>query len=124
MTNIGTGKYDFGASVTLRKGFDTYLAIVDLGYLNIGDPTGITYNNPFTYGVGFGKYFNDGNSSLLLYYQGYTEIISGYSAPQQISIGFNHQLNSQLTLTIVGGIGLSKFSPALLASTGISWHFD
>lgn len=124
MTNIGTGKYDFGASVTLRKGFDSYLAIVDLGYLNIGDPTGITYNNPFTYGVGFGKYFNDGNSSLLLYYQGYTEIVSGYAAPQQLSIGFNHQLNPQLTLTVVGGIGLSKFSPALLASTGISWHFN
>jgi hypothetical protein len=122
MTNIGTGKYDFGASVTLRKGFDSYLAIVDLGYLNIVDPNGITYNNPFTYGIGFGKYFNDGNSSLLLYYQGYTEIVSGYAAPQQLSLGFNHQLNSKLSLTLIGGAGLTKFSPGLLASAGVTFH--
>lgn len=124
MTNIGTGKFDYGVSVTLRKGFDSYLAIADLGYLNIGDPDGITYNNPFTYGVGFGKYFNDGNSSLLLYYQGYTEIVAGYAAPQQISLGLNHQLSSKLTLTLIAGTGLSKFSPGLLASTGVTWRFD
>ncbi len=123
-TNIGTGKFDYGASVTLRKGFDSYLAIADLGYLNIGDPRGITYNNPFTYGVGFGKYFNDGNSSLLLYYQGFTEIVFGYAAPQQLSLGLNHQLSSKLTLTLIGGVGLTKFSPGLLASTGITWRFD
>ncbi len=122
MTNIGTGKFDYGTTVTLRKGFDSYLAIADLGYLNIGDPSGITYNNPFTYGVGFGKYFNDGNSSLLLYYQGYTEIVSGYAAPQQLSLGLNHQLSSKLTLTLIGGVGLTKFSPGLLASTGISFQ--
>jgi len=124
MTNIGTGKFDYGTSVTLRKGFDSYLAIADLGYLNIGDPSGISYNNPFTYGVGFGKYFNDGNSSLLLYYQGYTEIVSGYAAPQQLSLGLNHQLSSKLILTLIGGVGLTKFSPGLLASTGITWRFD
>ena len=122
MTNFGTGKFDYGVSATLRKGFDSYLAIADLGYLNIGDPSGITYNNPFTYGVGFGKYFNDGNSSLLLYYQGYTEIVSGYTAPQQLSFGLNHQLNSKLTLTLISGVGLTKFSPGLLASTGITWR--
>lgn len=122
MTNIGTGKFDYGASVTLRKGFDSYLAIADLGYLNIGDPSGITYNNPFTYGVGFGKYFNDGNSSLLLYYQGYTEIVSGYAAPQQLSLGLTYPLSPKLTLTLIGGVGLTKFSPGLLVSTGISFQ--
>ncbi len=122
MTNVGTGKFDFGASLTLRKGFDSYLVIADMGYLNIGDPSGITYNNPFTYGIGFGKYFNNGNSSLLLYYQGYTEIVSGYAAPQQLSLGFNHQLSSNLTLTIIGGAGLTKFSPGLLASAGVTFH--
>lgn len=122
ITNIGTGKFDYGASVTLRKGFDSYLAIADLGYLNIGDPNGIKYNNPFTYGIGLGKYINDGNSSLLIYYQGYTQIVSGYSAPQQLSLGFNHQLNSKLTLTLIGGVGLTKFSPGLLASTGAAWR--
>lgn len=123
MTNIGTGKFDYGASVTFRKGFDSYLAIADLGYLNIGDPSGITYKNPFTYGVGFGKYFDEGNSSLLLYYQGYTEIVSGYAAPQQLSLGLNHTLSSKLALTLIGGVGLTKFSPALLVSAGVIWYF-
>lgn len=117
--NIGTGQYDYGASLTLRKSFDTYVAIVDLGYLNLGDPPGITYENPFTYSFGLGKFFNEGNYSLLLYYSAYTEVAKGYEPPRQIALGLNYKIGYNLYLSGIGSAGLSKFSPAYTFSVGI-----
>ncbi len=116
---IGTGQFDYGASVTFRKSFDTFVAIADLGYLNIGDPSGITYENPFTYAFGLGKFFNDGRYSLLLYYSAYTEVVKGYEAPKQISLGINYKINENLILTGIGSAGLSKFTPAYTFSGGV-----
>ncbi len=119
--NIGTGQFDYGASLTLRKSFDTYVAIVDLGYLNLGDPSGITYENPFTYSFGLGKFFNDGEYSLLLYYSAYTEVVKGYEPPRQIALGLNYKISENLTLTGIGAAGLSNFSPAYTFSAGIKF---
>ena len=122
---IGTGQYDYGASITLRKSFDlsdnlnSFVAIADLGYINFGDPAGITYENPFTYSFGLGKFFNDGNYSLLLYYSAYTEVVKGYQPPQQIALGLNYKIGNNLYLTGIGAAGLSKFSPAYNLSAGI-----
>lgn len=116
---IGTGQFDYGASVTFRKSFDTFVAIADLGYLNIGDPSGITYENPFTYAFGLGKFFNDGEYSLLLYYSAYTEIVKGYESPKQISLGLNYKTSENMTFTGVGSAGLSKFTPAYTFSAGV-----
>ncbi|MHB9012720.1 MAG: hypothetical protein ACYC49_10925 [Ignavibacteriaceae bacterium] len=116
---IGTGQYDYGASVTFRKSFDTFVAIADLGYLNLGDPAGITYENPFTYSFGLGKFFNDGEYSLLLYYSAYTEIVKGYEPPRQIALGINYKASENLILTGIGAAGLSKFSPAYTFSAGV-----
>ncbi len=117
--NIGTGQFDYGASVTFRRSFETYVAIVDLGYLNLGDPSGITYENPFTYSFGLGKFFNDGEYSLLLYYSAYTEVVKGYEPPRQIALGLNYKISENLILTGIGAAGLSKFSPAYNFSAGI-----
>ncbi|MCL5028511.1 MAG: hypothetical protein M1480_05770 [Bacteroidetes bacterium] len=122
---IGTGQFDFGASVTLRKSFDlsdnlnSFVAIADLGYINFGDPSGITYENPFTYSFGLGKFFNDGEYSLLLYYSAYTEVVKGYDPPRQIALGLNYKASDNLILTGIGAAGLSKFSPAYNFSAGI-----
>ncbi|MHB1688984.1 MAG: hypothetical protein ACYCVH_16655, partial [Ignavibacteriaceae bacterium] len=120
-TNMGisTGQFDYGASVTFRKSFDTFVAITDLGYLNLGDPSGITYENPFTYSFGLGKFFNDGGYSLLLYYSAYTEVVKGYEPPRQIALGINYKASENLILTGIGAAGLSKFSPAYTFSAGV-----
>ena len=118
---FGTGQYDFGASLTFRKSFETYVAIADLGYLNLGDPAGFTYENPFTYSLGLGKFFNDGKYSLLLYYSAYTEVVKGYEPPRQLSLGLNYQVGERLYLTGIVGAGLSKFSPAYSFSAGVKF---
>ena len=118
---IGTGQFDYGTSLTFRKSFDTYVAIVDLGYLNLGDPSGFTYENPFTYSFGIGKFFNDGEYSLLLYYSAYTEVAKGYQPPRQLSLGLNCKAGERLYLTGIAGAGLSNFSPAYSFSVGVKF---
>lgn len=117
-----TGQYDYGTSVTLRKSFDTFIAISDFGYLNIGDPSGTTYENPITYSFGFGKFFNDGEYSVLLYYSAYTEIVKNYEPPRQIALGINYKISQNLIITGIGSAGLSKFSPDYILSTGIKFR--
>ncbi len=122
---IGTGQYDYGASLTLRKSFNlsdnlnSFVAILDLGYINFGDPAGITYENPFTYSFGLGKFFNDGEYSLLLYYSAYTEVVKGYEPPRQIALGLNYKISENLILTGIGAAGLSNFSPEYSFSVGL-----
>ena len=122
---IGTGQYDYGFSFTLRKSFDisdnlnSFVAIADLGYINFGDPADITYENPFTYAFGLGKFFNDGEYSLLLYYSAYTEVVKGYEPPRQIALGLNYKISENLILTGIGAAGLSNFSPEYSFSVGL-----
>ena len=118
---FGTGQFDYGTSLTLRKSFDTFVAIADLGYLNLGDPAGFTYENPFTYSFGLGKFFNDGVYSLLLYYSAYTEVVKGYEPPRQISLGLNYQAGERLYLSGIVAAGLSKFSPAYSFLAGVKF---
>jgi len=117
--NIGTGKYDFGGSVSLRKSLNNFIGIVDLGYLNIGDPVGITYKDPFTYGIGIGKFFNYGEYSLMLYFTGYTKIVDVYDAPQQISLGANYKTSEMIIFSVIGSAGRGNFTPDLTLSGGI-----
>ena len=124
---IGTGQYDYGASLTFRKSFDlsddlnSFVAIADLGYINFGDPAGITYENPFTYSFGIGKFFNNGGYSLLLYYSAYTEVVKGDAPPRQIALGLNYKISGNLILTGIGAAGLSKFSPEYTFSAGVKF---
>ncbi|MFZ5948618.1 MAG: hypothetical protein ACOYU5_11740 [Stygiobacter sp.] len=117
--NIGTGKYDFGGSITLRKSLESFVGFVDLGYLNIGDPDSVIYKNPFTYGIGLGKFFNYGEYSLLLYYTGYTKIIEEYDAPKQLSLGMNYRASETIILTLISSKGFGNTSPDFTLSGGV-----
>ncbi|MCL4551104.1 MAG: transporter [Bacteroidetes bacterium] len=119
---LGTGKFDYGASATVRQTVGNYLAFADLGYIEIGKPANINYKNPVSYGLGVGRYFDNGNYSLLLYYQAYTTIIEGYDAPKLLSLGFNYKINPGFTLSLIGGAGLSKVTSDFSFSTGLEWN--
>jgi len=119
---LGTGEFDYGISATVRKTFNDFVAFADLGRIQIGDPANINYKNPMNYGLGVGKFFNNGDYSLLLYYQAYTTIIEGYDAPRLLSLGFNYKTNSVLTLSLIGAVGLSKVTSAFSFSSGLKWN--
>ncbi len=46
LENYGTGKFDFGLGISMRKFIYPYSLFLDGSYLRIGDPAGITYRNP------------------------------------------------------------------------------
>lgn len=119
---LGTGKFDYGVSTTIRQTIKTFLTFVDLGYIEIGNPASINYKNPFSLGLGIGRSFDEGNYSLLLYYQAYTKIIEGYDAPRLLSLGFNYKINPELTLSLIGAAGLSKVTSDFSFSSGLEWN--
>lgn len=117
--SFGTGKFDVGASLTLRKSLESFVGILDLGYLNIGDPASVVYKDPLTYGIGLGKFFNYGEYSLLLYYTGYTTVIDGFDTPKQISLGANYRLSDTIILSVIGSAGIGNTSPDFTLSSGV-----
>ncbi len=117
--SFGTGKFDVGASLTLRKSLESFIGIIDLGYLNIGDPVSVKYKDPLTYGIGLGKFFNYGEYSLLLYYTGYTTVIEGFDTPKQISLGANYRLSDKVILSAIGSAGIGNTSPDFTLSGGM-----
>jgi len=119
---LGTGEFDYGISASAKKAFDTFVTFADLGYIIIGKPENVNYKNPISYGLGFGKFFNDGDYSLLLYYQAYTTILEGYDSPKLISLGFNYKLNPTLTLSLIGSAGLSNVTSDFSFSSGLKWN--
>ncbi|NIA28662.1 MAG: hypothetical protein GWP06_01960 [Actinobacteria bacterium] len=117
--NYGTGVYDYGLGLTVRKSMNSFLLFANVGFLVIGDPADVTFNDPVTFGLGFGKFFNQGRSSLVLYYQSYSEILPGYQPPSQISLGYYFHIFRTLTISTVALAGMSDTSPNVSFLSGL-----
>lgn len=119
-SGVGTGKFDYSISATARKSFETFVFLADAGFIKFGDPAGINYNDPFTYGMGIGKFISDSGNNFLLYFSSYTKILDDYDPPRQLSLGFNFNLWHSMILSVIGSKGFGNYSPAFTASVGIS----
>lgn len=121
-TGIGTGEFDYEISVNVRKPIESFNILAHAGFIKYGDPEGIDYNNPLTYGFGVGKYLSENGNSILLYYFSYTKILDNYEPPRQISLGLNLHLNPTITLSLIGSKGLSNYSPDFSISGGFNFN--
>jgi hypothetical protein len=119
---FGTGKFDFSLSGTLRKNFGSYLVYASGGFIYLGNPDSVTYNNPVTFNAGIGKFFGNGDLSVLLSYSMYSKILDIYQRPQQVSLGLNIMSNDKMTYTFIGSAGLSNSSPDFVLSAGIKYN--
>jgi hypothetical protein len=118
--NYGTGEFDYGTTVNLTKRWKNYAGFLDAGYWLLGDTPEINYKNPFTYGIGIGRFFNNGKFSALLYYQGYSAILENYDPPRQGSFGFYYRTSDQTILSATATVGVSDTSPDFGLSAGFS----
>lgn len=118
--NFGTGEFDYGMTVNVAKQWKNYAAFLDGGYWLLGDPPEIDYKNPFTYGIGIGRFFRNGQFSALLYYQGYSIILENYDPPRQGSLGFYYRLNHQTIFSAMAIAGFSDTSPDFGLSVGFN----
>ena len=119
--NFGTGKFDYGFGFTVRKQMKGYLAVVDLGFWGLGDPSGINYNDIHVFGAGLGRFFNQNRYGLILYFESYSKILSDVEANRQISLGINYRINAKIIFTAIGAAGLSNASPDISFSSGVEW---
>jgi hypothetical protein len=63
--NFGSGEFDYGLGIVLRKSINTYVGFVDIGYWILGDPPGVNYKDPLTIGAGVGRFFGYGRYALM-----------------------------------------------------------
>ena len=117
---FGTGEFDFGVVLAMRKNYRLFSLYMDLGYTVIGDPADVDYIDPINLGIGLGKFFSRGRHSLLLYYQTYTTVFDGFDSPQQVSVGYSSWINPRLALSFTVLAGLSETSPDFGFSGGFS----
>lgn len=118
---IGTGKFDYSLSASIRRSIESFVLLAEAGFIKLGDPDGIDYKNPFTYGFGVGKFLSENGNSVLLYFISYTSIFDNYEPPRQVSLGLNFKLNPTTTLSLIGSKGLSNYSPDFSLSTGMNF---
>lgn len=120
-SGIGTGKFDYSLSANVRRSIESFVLLAEAGFIKFGDPDGIDYKDPFTYGVGLGKFISENGNSVLLYFLSYTTILDNYEPPRQLSLGFNFKLNSTVVLSLIGSKGLSNYSPDFSFSAGLNF---
>ena len=105
---IGTGKFDFNLAVSARKFFGTFLFYVQAGYLFLGNSSEANIENPITISAGIGNNFGGGNHLLLIEYDSYSTIVTGFAAPKQLSLGYTYLINTKLSYTMIGSVGLNN----------------
>ncbi len=119
--NFGSGEFDYGLGMVLRKSVNMYIGFLDLGYWILGDPPGVNYKDPFTIGAGVGRFFGYGRYGLMFYFGSYSNILPEFESNRQISLGVNYRLHPGLIFTVITGAGLSETSPDFLFSGGMEW---
>lgn len=108
VTLFNSGKFDYGLGLAWRKMFGSYKIFADAGYLVLGDPAEISYNDPFVYGLGVARHTTDGKSIVSFYYQGYQSIITGLDPPRQLSAAYYRSITDLLGITFYGSKGFSE----------------
>lgn len=106
---LGTGGTDIGASLTASHKVGDYSFTVLAGYTQVGEPSGINYDNVVSYGVGAARRFARGNVFASL--QGQTSAIPGGTAPLELDAGFFRMLSLDYVIIAHGFVGLSDGSP-------------
>lgn len=114
---LGTGEADYGASLGLNQRIKNIKLSLTGGYIKIGDPIGIDYNDIYLYGVEVSKEFDKTN--IIVSYDGRKSIIADTSSPQELSLGFFHIMNENYVIRGSAFKGLNNNSPDLGLDFGI-----
>ncbi len=119
--NIGTGNFDFNLAVSARKFIGTFLFFVQGGYLFLGNSGESNIENPITFSAGIGNNFGSGKHLFLLEYDSYSTIVTGYSSPKQLSLGYTYFINPELSFTTIGSAGLNNSTSDYIISAGFNF---
>lgn len=114
---LGTGETDYGAFLALHQRLEQFKLSLMGGYIKVGDPPQINYNDISLYGVGISRVF--GRTNLSASFEGRRAMIPGAKNPQEINIGFFHVLNADWAIKGGAFAGLNKGGPDFGLNFGI-----
>jgi hypothetical protein len=106
---LGTGGTDVGASLSGTRKVGAYAFTALAGYTQVGEPSGVTYDNVVSYGIGANRSFTRTNVFASL--QGQTSAVPGGTAPLEFDAGFFRMLSLDYVVIAHAFVGLSDGSP-------------
>jgi len=106
---LGTGETDYGAFASAQQRLGAFKLLLTTGYLIIGNPPGLDYQNIFSYGISLSRRF--AVTSVYGSFESRQTVISGYDNPQELSAGFFHALNPDYAIKGHFFFGLNNGGP-------------
>ena len=114
---MGTGQTDVGGFLNAGKRFGDNRLTVSGGYIFVGSPTGVNYNNVYVFDIGYTRIFR--LTELLFWYEGRGAVVSGAKNPQELNVGFFHILNRDYSIKGSTFVGLNNGGPDFGLNLGI-----
>ena len=114
---MGTGETDVGGSLSLRRHFDKYRISLTGGYIAVGDPDFVDFNNVYVYGVGITREFRI--TEISASFEGRRALLPGSDDPQEIHIRFFHLLNQDYSIKGGTFAGLNDGGPDFGLNLGV-----
>jgi len=115
---FGTGEWDYGAGLSLVKGFGRSLLLIDVTYWVLGDLPDLELHDPVAYSFAVGHTLAAGKYSVLVSFSGYSRILDEVDPPVQVGIGANYSLDSGTILSGNAALGLTESTPEVSVSLG------
>jgi hypothetical protein len=114
---LGTGETDLGGFLSAGKRIGQNRFTFSAGYIIVGSPAGVSFNNVYVYDIGYARIF--ARTELSVWYEGRGAMVSGAKNPQEINIGFFHILNKDYSIKGSSFIGLNNGGPDFGLNLGL-----
>lgn len=121
---LGTGKTDltFSAEFARRLENEAFIALWEIGYTFVGDPSGYEADNRWLYSAGL-AYELDPKITLSGYLDGRTAIFEGNDDPLSVLLIGEYKLRPDLCLDTLLEIGLNDGAPDFGITLGVRKRF-
>lgn len=114
---LGTGETDYGGFLGLYQRIENFKLSITGGYIKVGDPSAINYNDIYLYGVGISRIF--GRTNIAASLDGRRSMVPGEQNPQEVSVGLFHVLNVDFAIRGSAFKGLNNGGPDFGMDFGI-----
>lgn len=106
---LGTGEADYGAFVGAHRRAGSLKFSISAGYIKVGDPPGIDYNDIVLYGLGVSKLY--GTRGVYAAIEGRRATVAGAKNPRELSVGYFEVLSARSALRAQAFAGLNNGGP-------------
>jgi len=106
---LGTGETDYGVFVGAHQRAGSLKFSLSAGYIKVGDPPGVDYNDIVLYGLGVSKLY--GTRGVYAAVEGRRAMVAGAKDPRELSVGYFEALSARSALRTQAFVGLNNGGP-------------